>query len=45
MLRIGCMPPHRIGAFVREASRVVEAEHGVFERWGLHVGDVVEWRE
>jgi uncharacterized protein len=45
VLRIGCMPPHRIGAFVREASRVVEAEHGAFERWRLHVGDVVEWRE
>ena len=26
------------------ASWVIEAEAGAFERWGLHVGDVVELR-
>jgi uncharacterized membrane protein (UPF0127 family) len=45
VLRIGHLPPNRVGPFVREAARVVEAQYGAFERWGLHVGDVVEWRE
>ena len=27
-----------------QASWVIEAEAGAFERWGLHVGDVVELR-
>jgi uncharacterized membrane protein (UPF0127 family) len=37
--------PYRIGPIVRGATRVVEAQAGSFERWGLHVGDVVELRE
>jgi uncharacterized membrane protein (UPF0127 family) len=45
VLHISHMPPNRIGTFVREAARVVEAEHGAFDRWGLRLGDVVEWRE
>jgi uncharacterized protein len=45
VLRISHMPPNRIGVFVREAARVVEVEHGAFERWGLHEGNLVEWRE
>ena len=45
VLRITHMPPHRVGSFVRTASRVVEAEAGAFERWGLKVGDAVELRE
>ena len=45
VLRITHMPPHRIGSYVRTAARVVEAEAGAFERWGLKVGDVVELRE
>ncbi|MEQ1699855.1 MAG: DUF192 domain-containing protein [Ilumatobacteraceae bacterium] len=39
------MARHRIGLPVWKAHRVVEAEAGAFERWGLHVGDVVELRE
>lgn len=45
VLRITHMAPHRVGVWVREAARVVEAERGAFERWGLRCGDVVEWRE
>ena len=39
------MGRHRIGLPVRRARTVVEAEAGAFERWGLHVGDVVELRD
>ncbi len=45
VLRIHHMPPHRIGPIVWKARSVVEGEAGSFERWGLHVGDVVEVRE
>ena len=38
------MRRHRIGLPVKGASTVIEAEAGAFERWGLHVGDVVEVR-
>jgi uncharacterized membrane protein (UPF0127 family) len=36
---------YRVGAPVRHARTVVEASAGAFERWGLHVGDVVELRD
>lgn len=39
------MARHRIGLPVWTARRVVEAEAGAFDRWGLHVGDTVELRE
>lgn len=45
VVRIGHMPPNRIGPYVKKAARVVEAEAGAFGRWGLRVGDVVELRE
>ncbi len=45
VLRISHMAPHRIGPIVWSARSVVEGEAGSFERWGLHVGDVVELRE
>lgn len=38
------MPRHRLGAPVRRARTVIEAEAGAFARWGLHVGSVVEVR-
>jgi uncharacterized membrane protein (UPF0127 family) len=38
------MGRHRIGLPVRTARTVIEAEAGAFDRWGLHVGDVVEVR-
>lgn len=38
------MPPHRVGAPVPRAGRVVEAQAGAFARWGLHVGMVLEVR-
>jgi uncharacterized membrane protein (UPF0127 family) len=45
VLKISHLPPHRIGSLVWNSRSVVEAEAGAFERWGLHVGDVVELRE
>ncbi len=39
------MGRHRVGLPVTKASWVIEAEAGAFERWGLHVGDVVEVRD
>jgi uncharacterized membrane protein (UPF0127 family) len=45
VIRTSRMRPYRIGPFVRDAARVVEAQAGSFERWGLRLGDVVELRE
>jgi len=45
VLKTTQMRPHRLGAPVRHAHSVVEAEAGAFHRWGLKVGDVVELRE
>ena len=45
VIKISHLPPHRVGGFVRHAARVVEAQAGAFERWGLRLGDVVELRE
>ena len=45
VIRVGQMPPNRIGPYVRRAARVVEAQAGAFDRWGLRLGDVVELRE
>ncbi len=39
------MKRHRLGVPVRSACCVIEAEHGAFERWGLRVGDTVEFRD
>lgn len=43
VLRIATMAPHRVGRPVRRSRHVLEAEAGAFERWGLRVGDVVEF--
>ena len=44
VVKIVHMRRHRLGLPVPAARSVVEAEAGAFERWGLHVGDVVEVR-
>lgn len=44
VVKIVRMAPNRIGAPVRAARTVIEAEAGAVERWGLHLGDVVEVR-
>ena len=36
------MQPFRIGRPRLRAKAVLEAEAGAFERWGIHVGDVLE---
>ena len=38
------MQRNRLGLPVFGAAYVVEAESGAFARWGLHVGDVIEFR-
>ncbi len=38
------MGRYRIGAPVAHARTVIEARGGAFDRWSLHVGDVVEIR-
>jgi uncharacterized membrane protein (UPF0127 family) len=45
VVKIVRMRPRRVGSPVKEASWVIEAETGAFERWGLSVGDVVEVRD
>ncbi len=45
VLKVVRMRRYRVGAPVSKARTVVEAEAGAFERWGLHLGDVVELRE
>ncbi len=44
VLKVARMKPWRVGAPVRQAATVVEAEAGAFERWGLQPGAVVELR-
>lgn len=44
VLKAQTMGRFRIGAPVSHACTVIEARQGSFERWGLHVGDVVEVR-
>ena len=39
------MARHRVGLPVTNATWVIEAEAGAFERWGLSTGDVVELRD
>ena len=45
VLRTVRMAPNRVGAPMRHAHTVVEAEAGAFARWGLRVGDTLEVRE
>ena len=45
VLRVSRLRPYRLGAYVRAADWMVEAEAGAFERWGLRVGDQLELRE
>jgi uncharacterized membrane protein (UPF0127 family) len=41
---IETLRPWRVASPVWKSRTVVEAAHGAFERWGLHLGDVVEVR-
>lgn len=43
VLRVVTLPAWRM-ASARRAKRVVEAEAGAFERWGVSAGDVLEVR-
>ena len=45
VLKTTTMKQHRLGLPVPSAHLVIEAEHGAFERWGLHVGDTIEVRD
>ena len=45
VLKIVRMRRWRLGAPVRDATWLIEAATGAFERWGLAIGDVVELRD
>jgi uncharacterized membrane protein (UPF0127 family) len=45
VIKLVSMGRYRIGAPVRHARSVIEAERGAFARWGLNVGDVIEVRD
>lgn len=45
VVRVESLRSWRVSAPVFRARTVIEAERGSFERWGLHLGDVVEIRE
>lgn len=44
VLRCATMPRHRVGMPVLRARKVLEAEAGSFERWGICPGQVLEVR-
>lgn len=44
VLRIRTLPPWRIALPILAARAVIEAEAGAFERWGLKVGDELDWK-
>jgi len=44
VIHLASMRPHRIGRPIPKARSVIEAERGAFERWGLHLGDIIEVR-
>lgn len=44
VLRCATMPRHRLGLPVPGARKVLEAEAGSFERWGICPGQVLEVR-
>jgi uncharacterized membrane protein (UPF0127 family) len=44
VLRCATMGRHRVGLPVLRASKVLEAEAGSFERWGICPGQVLEVR-
>jgi uncharacterized membrane protein (UPF0127 family) len=45
VLKTARLGRYRVGAPVRAAATVIEAQAGAFERWGVHVGDRVELRD
>ena len=44
VIKIQRLSPMRVSLPVSKSATIVEASAGSFERWGLHLGDVVEVR-
>lgn len=44
VVRVESLRPWRVSAPVWRARTVIEASRGSFERWGLHLGDIIEVR-
>lgn len=44
VIKIQRLSPMRVSLPVTKSTTIVEASAGSFERWGLHLGDVVEVR-
>ena len=45
VVRVATLAPNRLGAWVRRARTVLEAEAGRFDEWGLRVDDRLAWDE
>jgi uncharacterized protein len=44
VLAVRTLAPWRVSPLRKDTALVIEAEAGAFDRWGLRVGDVVEYR-
>ena len=44
VIKMQRLVPRRVPLPVRRSRAVIEAPAGSFERWGLHIGDVIEVR-
>jgi uncharacterized membrane protein (UPF0127 family) len=45
VIDMASIKPWRVGAYVREAKRVIEAEHGFIDRWKIQPGITIEVRD
>lgn len=45
VIALSRLSPNRVGMPHRGSRAALEAQSGAFERWGLHLGDVLEIRE
>ena len=43
VVRVATLSPNAVSAWVRRARAALEAEAGMFDRWGLCVGDRLTW--
>lgn len=44
VIRMSTMMPNRLGPIVRKSHAVIECADGSLQRWGINVGDVLEFR-
>ncbi|MEY4130947.1 MAG: hypothetical protein RLZZ31_1071 [Actinomycetota bacterium] len=44
VIRMDTMTPNRLGPIVRRSRAVIECDAGSLQRWGIKLGDVLEFR-